>query len=345
MKGRDAGRPISRRTFAGAASALMTSLLAMPGWAQEGAASQSAASESAASQGNSGAGAGASPDVTSLKTQTEVNRLTTEVFVNGKGPYKFVVDTGAERSVLADTVVRDLGLTPSGRANVQGLILKIPTDLVTIDTLRYGSFSREKLVVPVLPSGLLGGDGCLGLDIINGTRITFAFKDQTIRIQKPGSFMATDWDATVVVIRGAGKGGRLRSNVCSVDGVKTVAFIDTGSESTIGNMSLFRALSSGDHPDVGAAILQGATGGEATGRLTPVKIIELQGLLFEDGTIVVSDVPDFDQWGVYSKPAILIGMDFLRKFASVTIDYQHKEITFELARAQINDKPPRVVVT
>ena len=331
MAGTGIIRPWSRREFAGVASALLTGLIAAGARSQTGAQSSSSGSE-------------ASGESTSLKTQTDAERMVTEVVVNGKGPYRFLVDTGAERSVVADSLVAELGLTPTGRANVQGLILKVPTDLVTLGELRYGSFIRHGLVVPVLPRALLGVDGYLGLDIINDTRITFAFNAQTIRIEKPGSLMTTDWNATVVVVHGTGKGGRLRSNLCTIDGVKATAFIDTGSESTIGNMALLNALSAVDHPNLGPATLEGATGGEASGRLTPVKKIELQNLIFRNGVVVMSDVPDFDQWGISTRPAILIGMDFLRKFASVTIDYRHKEITFQLAKASPDTRPPKVTV-
>jgi hypothetical protein len=328
--------PWSRRAFAGGASALLTGLLAASARSQASPSSSPPASE-------------ASPEApgesTSLKTQTDVGRLVTQVFVDGKGPYGFLVDTGAERSVVADSLVAELGLTPTGRANVQGLILKVPTDLVTLGELRYGSFTRQDLVVPVLPRALLGVDGYLGLDIINDTRITFAFKAQSIRIEKPGGRLRTDRDVTVVVIHGTGKGGRLRSNLCLVDGVRATAFIDTGSESTIGNMALLDALPAVDHPNLGPATLEGATGGEASGRLTPVKRIELQNLIFQNGVVVMSDVPDFDRWGISTRPAILIGMDYLRKFASVTIDYRHKEITFELANASPDTHPPKVTVT
>ena len=348
MAGNGAKGSISRRAFAGTASALMTSLLAMRAMGQATSPAQSsstATSSSAAASSSDASSSAASSEQTSLVTQTDVNRLTTEVFVNGKGPYKFIVDTGAERSVLSDTLVAELGLTPTGKAEVQGLILKVPTDLVTIDELKYGKFIKQDLKVPVLHRGELGADGCLGLDIINGTRVTFDFKDQVIRIQRAGLAVATDFGTTVVVVHGSGKGGRLRSNQCTVDGVDTTAFIDTGSEATIGNQSLLKAMSAAEHPDLGAAQLSGATGGDAIGRFTSVKRIQIQGLIFENGTIVISDVPDFDQWGIYANPAILIGMDFLRKFASLTIDYRRKEISFELAKLQVDKRPPKVTVT
>src|SRR5690348_17910667 len=42
------------------------------------------------------------------------NRLTTSVYINGKGPYRFLVDTGAERTLLAAEIATQLGL-PQGR--------------------------------------------------------------------------------------------------------------------------------------------------------------------------------------------------------------------------------------
>ena len=341
MAGKRADGSISRRAFAGTASALVTSLLAMRAMGQTSAPAQSSAS---AASGDASSSA-ASSESTSLVTQTDVNRLTTQVFVNGKGPYKFIVDTGAERSVLSDTLVAELGLKPSGKADVQGLILKVETDLVTVKELKYGKFKKQDLMVPVLHRGELGADGCLGLDIINGTRVTFDFKDDVIRIQRAGLQVTADWGTTVVVVHSTGKGGRLRSNQCTVDGVDATAFIDTGSEATIGNQSLLKALSPRDHPNLGVAQLSGATGGDAAGQFTPIKQMKIQGLIFENGTIVVSDVPNFAQWGINAQPAILVGMDYLRKFSSLTIDYQRKEITFELAKLQVDPRPPTIFVS
>ncbi len=341
MAGKRADGSISRRAFAGTASALVTSLLAMRALGQTSAPAQSGASASSADA----SGSAASSESTSLATQTDVNRLTTQVFINGKGPYKFIVDTGAERSCLSDTLVAELGLTPTGKADVQGLILKIETDLVTVTELKYGKFTKQNLMVPVLHRGELGADGCLGLDIINGTKVTFDFKDQAIRIQRAGLQVTADWGTTVVVVHSTGKGGRLRSNLCTVDGVDATAFIDTGSEATIGNRSLLKALSVADHPNLGVAQLSGATGGDAVGQFTPIKQMKIQGLVFENGTIVVSDVPNFAQWGINAQPAILVGMDYLRKFSSLTIDYQRKEITFELAKLQVDQRPPTIFVS
>ena len=79
--------------------------------------------------------------------------------------------------------------------------------------------------------------------------------------------------------------------------------------------------------------LTGVTGGEITGQVVPVGRIRLQNLAFTNGTLIIADVPDFALWKTKSRPALLIGMDYLRQFASVTLDYRARDIRFELSAA------------
>jgi hypothetical protein len=46
---------------------------------------------------------------------------------------------------------------------------------------------------------------------------------------------------------------------------------------------------------------------------------------------VIADLQVFDIWGLSPKPALLIGMNYLRQFLIVSIDYGLKEIRFDLA--------------
>jgi predicted aspartyl protease len=284
-------------------------------------------------------------EITSLRTRSDSTLLAAEVKVNGK-PYRFIVDTGAERSVVSDTLANELGLPKVGRANVQGVIRNIDTDLVAVKQLDYGTFSKQDMVMPIIPRVLLKADGFLGLDVINNTRVTFDFRHQELRIQRSVTdFGPERSDTQIIVIRAPGKAGRLRSNQCVVDGVHTVAFIDTGAELSIGNRALQNALKPDSHPELTPVTLVGVTGGEAVGRLIPVKQIKIEELLFTDGDIVISDAPNFDDWGLANKPAVLIGMDYMRQFASVAIDYRRKEIRFELASAQPDAARPRIMIS
>lgn len=329
------GRAGSRREFLTLAAAL-AALGPLAARAQDAQSSSSASSSGAAPEQTT--------EITSLRTRSDSTLLAAEVKVNGR-PYRFIVDTGAERSVVSDTLVAELGLPKVGRANIQGVIRNLTSDMVAVKQLDYGTFSKQDMVMPVLPRMLLKADGFLGLDVINGTRVTFDFRHQELRIERSKStFALLPIESQIVIIHAPGKAGRLRSNQCEVDGVHTTAFIDTGAEVSIGNRALQKALKPDTHPELGPVILSGVTGGEAVGRLMPVKQIRIEELIFNDGDIVISNAPNFDDWGLQDKPAVLIGMDYMRQFASVAIDYRRREIRFELASAQPDTARPRIMV-
>jgi len=56
------------------------------------------------------------PQVENIQgTPDAQNRLTVDTFVNEKGPYNFVVDTGADRSVISEELAKELGLRSASR--------------------------------------------------------------------------------------------------------------------------------------------------------------------------------------------------------------------------------------
>jgi predicted aspartyl protease len=103
------------------------------------------------------------------------------VRIDGNGPYHFVVDTGADRTVLATEVADELGLLHGKRVKLDGVVRSVFTDTVSIRTLSFGSITRRHLVVPTLARSLLDADGYLGLDFLDGHRVTFDFKNHVLQ--------------------------------------------------------------------------------------------------------------------------------------------------------------------
>ncbi len=85
--------------------------------------------------------------------------------------------------------------------------------------------------------------------------------------------------------------------------------------------------------------LSGVTGGEVTGDIVPVRRIRLQELSFTEGLLVAADLPAFNVWKLSEAPALLIGMNYLRQFSSVSIDYRSKEIRFDLSQTPPHPLP------
>ena len=271
------------------------------------------------------------------------NRLTTAVLINGAGPYHFLVDTGAERTLIADDLAVRLGLPRGQKVMVEGIIRGEPTDLVNIASLQMGRLVCPRLDVPVLPRSMLNVDGYLGLDVLDQRRVVLDFRARTITVAKPqGFFSALFEHADEAVVHTMGSSGRLRATDCFVNGVRASAFIDTGAEVSIMNPALYDALvrrASRRQVVHGPVGIYGVTGGSMTGLDTNVDHIQLGELNLTYMTLVVAGLDVFDVWGLKQQPALLFGMDCLRRFARVSIDYGRKELRFELASTRM----PRIL--
>ncbi|HEY2036667.1 MAG TPA: retroviral-like aspartic protease family protein [Steroidobacteraceae bacterium] len=267
------------------------------------------------------------------------NRLTTLVYINGRGPYHFLVDTGAERTLIAADLAAELTLQRGNKVIVEGIVGGRPTDLVQIESLQIGRLICPNLDVPVLPRGMLNVDGYLGLDVLDRRRVILDFRARTITVTKPqGFFSSLFFHGDDAVVHTLGSSGRLRASDCHVDGVRAAAFIDTGAEVSVCNQALAELLQQrAAHRQVvrGPVGIYGVTGGRIIGLDTNVEEIVLGPLKMTYTELIVAELEVFKVWGLSREPALLFGMDCLRRFSRVSIDYGRKELRFELAKAQL----------
>ncbi len=271
------------------------------------------------------------------------SHLTTRVFINGKGPFHFIVDTGADRSVIAEDVAQALHLPLGRQVVVQGIIRAVPAPSVPVAQLKFGSAVRDNLDMPVLPRVLLQADGFLGLDAIGNRRVVFDFKQPTLRLVDPIPSTYIDRNSNETRIAAPGDCGHLRSVECMVDGVYATAFIDSGAEVSVGNEALRTALMTLDPAYAGTRDIEltGITGGSRPGRVLKVATILLGNLEFSGCEIATANLDVFNIWDLADKPALLIGLNFLRGFQTVSIDYGRKEFRLKLAsNAWVNKKHP-----
>ena len=264
------------------------------------------------------------------------HRLTTTVSINGRGPFHFLVDTGAERTLIAEDLAVRLGLPRGHKVMVEGIIRGAPADLVEIDSLQMGRLVCPRLDAPVLPREMLSVDGYLGLDVLDRRRVILDFRGRTITVTKPQGFFSALFSGNEAVVRTLGSSGRLRATDCWVDGVRASAFVDTGAEVSIMNPALYALVQQRAAKRQlvrGMVGIYGVTGGSMTGLETNIDEIRLGDLMLTYTSLVVAGLDVFDVWGLSREPALLFGMDCLRRFARVSIDYGRKELRFELASA------------
>jgi predicted aspartyl protease len=286
-------------------------------------------------------------DTSAIAAATDVaSHLMVAVRIDGNGPYHFVVDTGADRTVLATEVADELGLFHGAKVKLDGVVRSVFADTVSIRTLSFGSITRRHLVVPTLSRSLLDADGYLGLDFLDGHRVTFDFKNHVLQVSEPRAKFSASWAReNEARIPASGSSGHLQALDCTVDGIPATAFIDSGAEVSAANAPLLAALARRNPTfgEIGTIRLIDITGGEILGKVAMVNKIQLTAALtFIDCPLVIADFLVFDVWGLRQRPALLIGMNLLRQFGRVSIDYGLKELRFDLAAYR---SPPKPLIT
>jgi predicted aspartyl protease len=267
--------------------------------------------------------------------------LTVEVALDGAGPFRFVVDTGADRSVLSEEAADKLKLVRGRQVAVAGIARTVVTDTVHLGNFAIGGVTRQDLDIPVLP-GLIA-DGYAGLDLIDNHRVVFDFRNRTLTLGAPDiSYLAEIVKPDESLIRAGGSQGHLRTVNCEVEGVRAVAFLDTGADISVGNSRLLKSLAADRDTPVATEtiVLKGVTGGSVAGRTIAVEKIRLGDYALSTDGMAIADLPIFDLWGLTDTPALFIGMDFLSRFSRVSIDYGLKQYRLEIANLEVAE--PRI---
>lgn len=94
--------------------------------------------------------------------------------INGGGPVTLILDTGADRTLVAPAALARLGVqTPSTYdATVQGVTGAIRADVVSIQSLEVGGARAGPLAIIAHDAELAGADGLLGRDFLSLFSVT-----------------------------------------------------------------------------------------------------------------------------------------------------------------------------
>jgi len=269
----------------------------------------------------------------------EARRMTVPVFINGRGPFSFVVDTGANRSVVSRELASSLSLPSAGRVEVHGIAGAESAAMADVRSFRVGETTSAGLVLPALPRDKLGADGLLGVDVLKGRRVFLDFAQNRFEIAASSSGTEIGRQnnsripSTLEPVRVAAqyRFGQLVILDAQVGEVRVSAFIDSGSQVTVGNIALRDAVVR-RLPEFGVRLapvpLISATGQTAMGEFAPLPTLRLGGLAVNQVMGIFADLHIFELWKLADRPAILIGIDVLRHFRNVTLDFGRKQVIF-----------------
>jgi len=261
-------------------------------------------------------------------TRDHIGRIVVPVTVNGKGPFRFIVDTGATNSTITPELVRSLGLKPSEMPTVllDGITGSTQVSAVTLDKLQAGNLIEGGLLVPVVwGSVMAGADGIFGAAGLSEKSLSVDFERNRVEISD-GVRSTVRSEAFKIHATRVMHG--LMVLAIQVGKIHALGVIDTGSERTLGNLALRDALNERRRPGTVAKITSvfGATAQVEPGEIWRAPTIVIDSLRITDVEVVYGDFHVFRVWEMENKPAMIIGMDVLGTVGSLGIDFKNQVI-------------------
>jgi hypothetical protein len=244
------------------------------------------------------------------------NHVDLPVTINGKGPFRFIFDTGGS-NLIDSALAKELGIETQGHANGSGVgAATEPIRFGTAARLQVGDATLRNQVFVVASVrdgfGRSSGkpvDGLIGFEVLSRFVTTFDYAKNEIVLRAPGS--APPAGGTTIP--------------CAIDASAGRCTVDTGSRTELTAYSPFLAAHPSIVPPNAAAIGENGfgIGGAALGRLGRTTL-QVGSFTIPD---VITDLSTQTR-GAFADPFIAgnVGAGTWKRFA-VTFDYAKQTMT------------------
>jgi predicted aspartyl protease len=261
-----------------------------------------------------------------LAFATDAQRMTVPVSIAGRGPFRFIVDTGSERTVVSRQLAGRLGLAggPGVRVTAMANVAQVGT--VIIPSLRVSRLGQTRIEAPALDAGDLGAAGMLGIDALQGHIVAIDFERQEMVLRPSDRHFEAALPGEIVV-RARSRYGQLIVTDAHWHGKRIAVVLDTGSAVSVGNGALLALMKKPPKP-LGKIELLSVTGAWLQADYAQVDRIEIGGASFRNLPIAFAEAQPFARFQLGKTPALMLGMDLLRLFRRVRIDFANREVRF-----------------
>jgi predicted aspartyl protease len=259
-------------------------------------------------------------------------RLVTDVYVDGQGPFTFLIDTASSRSLIFEHVRKQLGLTQSqpGRMTVYGINDVADVMPVKPGELRVAGEAVQGPTMGVLPdSESSGPDGILGIDVLARYFVVLDRSTMRVKFLPPEQESArryADWTEIQLTPRPLKKFPiqfwylKTRFNDHGITALfdlgASMTMLNWGAAERLGLRKAHFAAINGPPP----VLLQDVLGKEAPALRVEGLEVRLQNRSWDKQLVIVADAPVFTYFDLDEQPAAIVGLDLLRD-NSLAIDF------------------------
>jgi hypothetical protein len=258
-----------------------------------------------------------------------IGRIWAPVLIDGKGPYRLVLDTGANHSAVTARTAQLLGTIPSedGSTVVTGFTGSAVVPTIHVGRMEVGELLIGPATLPVLADVFGGAQGVLGIEGLSDMRIYADFgRDQLVISRSHGERARRDFTVVPLMLI---RGGLLVADV-HVGSVRAKAIIDTGAQGTVGNLMLRNALMRHRPGNTAHEDIIGVTLDVQGGDNMAAPDIDFGHLTVHGVRVTFGDMYLFKHWKLTDQPTLTLGMDLLGSFDVLVIDYSRHELQIRL---------------
>ncbi len=264
------------------------------------------------------------------------NRMTVPVSIAGSAPQPFVIDTGAERSVISRQFAGRLGLAAGPDVRLTTMTGETRVGTVVVPSLSVGPVREARpFNAPALEARHMGAHGLLGIEQLRQHMVSIDFDAEKISLRpsrKAGGRPDPKPPATdEIVVTARSRLGQLIVTEAEFEGTRVTVVIDTGSQISMGNLALQRRLRR--IPLKGPIEMTSVTGETLTVNYHVAEAMKLGGVTLTGVPVAFADVAPFARFGLARRPALMLGMDAMRGFRRVEIDFPARKIRLLVPRA------------
>ena len=259
-------------------------------------------------------------------TRDRIGRIWAPAYIDGRGPFRLVLDTGASQSVITAELAAYLGyaLDQSRTMMMHGVTGSARVPTVRVQSLTVGEMNLDGPVLPIVPDAMGGAEGILGTAGLLDKRIFIDFRHDRILITLSRGERGGIGFETIPFhfMR-----GHLVAFEVTIGGIRAKAILDTGGQVTVGNLALRDALERRRRRvKTTPSQIVGATRDVQDGENLSTPAIKFGAIEIRPATLTYVDAHIFSVWKLTDEPALLVGMDALGMLDTLVIDFRRRDL-------------------
>ncbi len=270
-------------------------------------------------------------------------RIVIEARVNGQGPYRFILDTGASISVIFEELAEEVALQPIPASDVMvhGVVASGTFPLVGVDRFDVGDVTWDEPRVVLLPDDAgvaISADGLLGVNFLSRYAVGFSASERIVRFY-PQEVVAErayrGWDPIPLRTRPVGQGGAVAYFVdIEIGGRSLPAALDLGSGINMINVAGRDVLKLVPVRTRGQDEVTGILGRSAALARFTARSVRTAGTRWRDEEFLVANFEIFEAFGLLDRPGAILGAGFFTQ-RDFVLDFARSRLLVRSRMAEV----------